>query len=406
MRIELPTLWLFILLSFSASAQRPNNEQQQKLEAQKLRLQKEIKQINQLLFKNRKQKKSVLSEVEDIDVKLQLREELIKVNNQQANVINRRVRINEKEIADQRKELENLKKDYARMILESYESKSLQSRLLFLFSSESFLQAFKRIQYLKQYAIFRRKQGLSIAKKTQLLQELNKTLLVQKDKLEAIVSENKKEQEILLNDQQQQQRLIKSLRRTERNLAAQINKKQAQAKAIDKEIDRLIREAIAAANETAGSKNRSSFELTPEAKLIAANFESNKGRLPWPLEEGVVVKGFGRHPHPVVKTTIVQSNGVTIATKANAPVRSVFEGEVMSIVTFKGSNPFVLIRHGNYITAYKDLGKVYVKKGDKVLAKQEIGAVFTNPQTGKSQLQFSIFKNNAPQNPKSWVYRM
>ncbi len=406
MRIGLPTLWLFILLSFSASAQRPNNEQQQKLEAQKLRLQKEIKQINQLLFKNRKQKKSVLSEVEDIDVKLQLREELIKVNNQQANVINRRVRINEKEIADQRKELENLKKDYARMILESYESKSLQSRLLFLFSSESFLQAFKRIQYLKQYAMFRRKQGLSIAKKTQLLQELNKTLLVQKDKLEAIVSENKKEQEILLNDQQQQQRLIKSLRRTERNLAAQINKKQAQAKAIDKEIDRLIREAIAAANETAGSKNRSSFELTPEAKLIAANFESNKGRLPWPLEEGVVVKGFGRHPHPVVKTTIVQSNGVTIATKANAPVRSVFEGEVMSIVTFKGSNPFVLIRHGNYITAYKDLGKVYVKKGDKVLAKQRIGAVFTNPQTGKSQLQFSIFKNNAPQNPKSWVYRM
>ncbi len=116
MRIGLPTLWLFILLSFSASAQRPNNEQQQKLEAQKLRLQKEIKQINQLLFKNRKQKKSVLSEVEDIDVKLQLREELIKVNNQQANVINRRVRINEKEIADQRKELENLKKDYARMI--------------------------------------------------------------------------------------------------------------------------------------------------------------------------------------------------------------------------------------------------------------------------------------------------
>ena len=406
MRIGLPTLWLFILLSFSASAQRPNNEQQQKLEAQKLRLQKEIKQINQLLFKNRKQKKSVLSEVEDIDVKLQLREELIKVNNQQANVINRRVRINEKEIADQRKELENLKKDYARMILESYESKSLQSRLLFLFSSESFLQAFKRIQYLKQYAMFRRKQGLSIPKKTQLLQELNKTYLVQKDKLEAIVSENKKEQEILLNDQQQQQRLIKSLRRTERNLAAQINKKQAQAKAIDKEIDRLIREAIAAANETAGSKNRSSFELTPEAKLIAANFESNKGRLPWPLEEGVVVKGFGRHPHPVVKTTIVQSNGVTIATKANAPVRSVFEGEVMSIVTFKGSNPFVLIRHGNYITAYKDLGKVYVKKGDKVLAKQKIGAVFTNPQTGKSQLQFSIFKNNAPQNPKSWVYRM
>ena len=133
-----------------------------------------------------------------------------------------------------------MKKDYARMILESYQSKSLQSRLLFLFSSESFLQAFKRIQYLKQYTIFRKKQGLSIAKKTKLLQELNKTLLMQKDKLEAIILENKKEQEILLDDQQNQQRLIKSLRRTELNLAAQINKKEGQAKVIDKEIDRLI----------------------------------------------------------------------------------------------------------------------------------------------------------------------
>jgi len=369
-------------------------------------LQKEIKQINQLLFNNTKQKKSVLNEAEDIAVKLSVREQLIRVNNQQANVLNRRVRINERDIAQQRKELEALKEDYARMILESYQSKSLQSRLLFLFSSESFLQAYKRIQYLKQYAAFRKKQGIAIADKTLLLQELNKDLLAQKSKLETIVEENKTEQNTLLKEQQQQQALIRSLRKKERSLAAQINKKQAEARAIDKEIDRLIREAISAANKSKGSANTRSFELTPEARLLAANFESNKGRLPWPLEEGVVTQGFGRQPHPIVKTTTIQSNGVTIATKPNAPVRAVFEGEVMSIVTFKGSNPFVLIRHGNYITAYKDLGKVFVKKGDKVSAKDTIGEVFTNPQTGKATLKFSIFKNNAPQNPRQWVYQM
>ena len=406
MKMGLPTWGIFLLLGFSLAAQTPRTDRQQKLEAQKLRLQKEIKQINQLLFNNTKQKKSVLNEAEDIAVKLSVREQLIRVNNQQANVLNRRVRINERDIAQQRKELEALKEDYARMILESYQSKSLQSRLLFLFSSESFLQAYKRIQYLKQYAAFRKKQGIAIADKTLLLQVLNKDLLAQKSKLETIVEENKTEQNTLLKEQQQQQALIRSLRKKERSLAAQINKKQAEARAIDKEIDRLIREAISAANKSKGSANTRSFELTPEARLLAANFESNKGRLPWPLEEGVVTQGFGRQPHPIAKTTTIQSNGVTIATKPNAPVRAVFEGEVMSIVTFKGSNPFVLIRHGNYITAYKDLGKVFVKKGDKVSAKDTIGEVFTNPQTGKATLKFSIFKNNAPQNPRQWVYQM
>lgn len=406
MRVGLQTVGLFLLFSLYAAAQTPRTDRQQKLEEQKQRLQKEIKQINQLLFSNSKKKKTVLNEAEDIAVKLSVREKLIRVNNQQANVINRRVRINEKDIAQQRKELQILKEDYASMILASYQSKSLQSRLLFLFSSESFLQAYKRIQYLKQYVAFRKKQGQAIAKKTLLLQDLNKTLLTQKTKLEAIVEENKAQQQALLKDQKQQKELIRSLQRREKSLAAQINKKQAQARAIDKEIDRLIREAIAAANKSAGSKNTNSFELTPEAQLIAANFEANKGRLPWPLEEGVVTQSFGRQPHPIVKTTIIQSNGVTIATKPNAPVRAVFEGEVMSIVTFKGSNPFVLIRHGSYITAYKDLGKVYVKKGEKVAAKQVIGAVFTNPQTGKSTLKFSVFKNNTPQNPRQWIYQM
>ena len=383
-----------------------SSKQQKQLEAQRLQLKNEIKQINSLLFSNTKTRKNALSEVEDLQVKLNVRSELIKVTNQQANLLTRRIGLNERTIADQRKELESLKAEYAKMIQKSYASKSLQNRLMFLFSSENFLQAYKRIQYLKQYARYRRKQGIAIAEKTTLLQELNKTLTQEKATKLALVEENRAVQEELEKERKQQQNLIKTLKRKERSLAAQIAEKEKQRKAIDREINRLIREAIAASNKAAGKKGNKTFQLTPEAKLIAANFQANKGRLPWPLEKGVVIQGFGRQQHPVVKTTTIQSNGVVLATEASAQVRAVFEGEVMSVIVIKGSNPSVLIRHGNFITLYTNLAKLYVKKGEKVAAKQPIGEVFTNQQTGKTQLQFGIFNNVKALNPKDWVYQM
>jgi septal ring factor EnvC (AmiA/AmiB activator) len=381
-------------------------KRQQELEAQRVRLKNEIKQINELLFSSKKNRKNVVTEVEDLQVKLSVREELIKVTNAQVNLLTRKINLNERNISDQRKELEALKEDYAKMIQNSYASKSLQNRLMFLFSSENFLQAYKRIQYLKQYTQYRRKQGLAIAEKTQLLQELNKALIEEKSKKLVLVEENKTVQEQLKKERNAQENLIKSLRRKERSLAAQISKKEKEARAIDREIDRLIRAAIVASNKAAGKRGKKTFELTPEAKLIAANFEANRGRLPWPLDKGVIIQGFGRQRHPVVKTTTIQSNGVTIATAPSTQVRAVFEGEVMSVVTFKGSNPSVLIRHGNYITVYKNLGKLYVKKGDKVKAKEAIGEVFTNQQTGKTEIQFSIFNNVKVLNPKGWIYQM
>ena len=381
-------------------------KRQQELEAQRVRLKNEIKQINELLFSSKKNRKNVVTEAEDLQVKLSVREELIKVTNAQVNLLTRKINLNERNISDQRKELEALKEDYAKMIQNSYASKSLQNRLMFLFSSENFLQAYKRIQYLKQYTQYRRKQGLAIAEKTQLLQELNKALIEEKSKKLVLVEENKTVQEQLKKERNAQENLIKSLRRKERSLAAQISKKEKEARAIDREIDRLIRAAIAASNKAAGKRGKKTFELTPEAKLIAANFEANRGRLPWPLDKGVIIQGFGRQRHPVVKTTTIQSNGVTIATAPATQVRAVFEGEVMSVVTFKGSNPSVLIRHGNYITVYKNLGKLYVKKGDKVKAKEAIGEVFTNQQTGKTEIQFSIFNNVKVLNPKGWIYQM
>ena len=397
---------LFITVSLNQSFSQIKNNEQKRLEDQRLKLKKEIKQINNLLFSNTKIKKIALNEVENIETRLNVRLELIKVTNQQANLLTRRININQRNIENQRKELNELKKEYAKMIQKSYASKSLQNRLMFLFSSENFLQAYRRIQYLKQYARYRRKQGLQISEKTKLLQNLNQVLIEENEVKIKLINDNREIRKKLIQEQKKQQELINTLRLKQNTLRIQIEKKQKQRQRIDKEINRLIREAIAESNRISGKKSREIFQLTPEAKLIAENFQENKGRLPWPLEKGVVTQGFGRQRHPVVKTTIIQSNGVTISTEPFAKVRAVFEGEVMSVIMIKGSNPSVLIRHGSYITLYTNLSKLYVKKGEKVSSKQIIGEVFTNQQTGRTQLQFGIFNNIKALNPKDWVYQM
>ncbi len=401
-----PLCVIFFLFFFSLGMAQSNATRQKTLENQKKRLQAEIKQINSLLFNNTKKEKSVLSQVEDLNVKINVRSDLVNVNNQQANLLTRQININQRNISNLRNELEALKKDYADMIRKSYKSKSSQNRLMFLFSSDDFLQAYKRVQYMKQYASFRKKQGEEIAVKTQTLQSLNKSLLEQKVQKEALVNENRKAQQLLEQERKSQEKLIKSLKSKSRSLASEIKQKQRKSEAIDGEIERLIREAIAASNKAAGTKTQNAFALTPEAKRLAANFVANKGQLPWPVEKGIVIQRFGTQPHPVVKTTMIKSNGVTIATTPNALARAVFEGEIMTVLSFKGSNPTILIKHGNFITTYKNMGKVYVKKGDKVKAKQPIGEIFTHPQTGKTTLQFSVFNELKPQNPKSWIYKM
>jgi septal ring factor EnvC (AmiA/AmiB activator) len=398
------SMTLFLIVGQSLFAQ---DQRQQNLEAQRKRLQQDIKQINTLLFSNEKRKKSVLTQVEDLNLKINVRRRLIRVTNEQANRLTQQINVNQRSISRQREELEELKKDYSEMILKSYQSKSGQSRMMFLFSSENFLQAYKRFQYLKQYASFRKKQGELIIEKTQILQQLNISLIDQKRKKENLVKENRAAEEKYRQEQNSQESLVQELKKKERNFISQIKNKQKKTKEINKEIQRLIREAIIASNKAAGGKRNSKvFRLTPEDKLISDNIEANKGKLPWPVQQGLVIQSFGRQPHPVVKTAIIQSNGVTIATPKNAQARAVFEGKVMSIIGFKGSNPTVLIQHGNYITAYSNLGEVYVIKGQKVKPKEIIGKVFTNSETGKTELKFSVFKASTPVNPKTWIYRM
>ncbi|MGB0357669.1 MAG: murein hydrolase activator EnvC family protein [Flavobacteriaceae bacterium] len=394
-------LWMLMLVPVLGFAQ----DKKATLEAQKKRLQQEIVQINTLLKSSAKKRANVLTEVETVQLKMDRQDALIRLTNRQINRLNQEISLNLRNIEQLRTELATLKKDYAEMVVAARKNQSTQNRLMFLLSSESFWQAYKRMAYMKQYAAYRKQQGEQIAEKTKTLQQYTNNLVAQRKDKERLIRENRDAQKALDTVRARQNNLVQQLKRKEKSYAAQIRKKQQQQAAIDREINRLIREAIAASNKKAGTKT-TSFVLTPEAKALAASFAANKGRLPWPVEKGIVTQKFGTQRHPVVRTTTIKSNGVTLSVPPDTEARSVFDGKVLNIVQFKGSNPIVLVQHGNYITSYKNLSKVYVKKGDKVAAKQAIGKVFTNRDTGKTALQFSLFQNTTPQNPALWLYQM
>jgi murein hydrolase activator len=292
------------------------------------------------------------------------------------------------------------------MIQKSYKSKSQQSRIMFLLSSESFLQAYKRLQYMKQYANYRKKQGDEIKQRSEELQVLNTSLLQQKKAKEKLIAENRETRTQLSKSKEAQQALIKNIRQKEGEFAAQIRKKQQEIDAIDKQIDEIIRASIAKANKESGSSSRDVYELTPEARALAANFASNKGKLPWPVRSGVVTMRFGTQPHPIVKTTTINSNGVRIESEKGTKARAVFGGTVSEVQAVKGANKAVMVRHGDYITIYNNLSSVYVTKGDVVSLGQDLGEVATSSSSGKTTLHFLLYKNTEKMDPAAWILKM
>ncbi|WP_417290817.1 murein hydrolase activator EnvC family protein [Corallibacter sp.] len=398
-------LWLLLLCSTLTFSQ---SKKQQELEERRQELRKEIQQINELLFANKTKQKSQTSLIEDLNYKVNVRKNLIKVTNQQANLLTREINTNQNKITELRDELKTLKDNYAKMILTSYKSKSEQSRIMFLLSSTNFKQAYKRIQYINQYANYQKEQGEMIKTKTAELQATNQALLKQKEDKQKLIEENRVAQRQLESELKQHESLMASIKKNLSNYTAQIREKQQEADRIDREIEKIIRDAIAASNKKAGkaSTSSSNFALTPEDKVLASNFVASKGKLPWPVEKGIVTVRYGKQPSPIVPTVMIQSSGVRIATEKNAKARAVFKGKVMRVQAIRHGNLTVMIQHGNYITSYTNLSKVYVKTGDNITTKQEIGEIFTNPADGKTVLRFSVFKETKTQNPADWVYKM
>ena len=398
---------LFIFLAIGSSIANAQSQRQQELEEKRRELQQEIREITKLLFAGKKEKKSVVSAVEDLNYKISVRKNLIRITNQQANLLTREINANQDEISTRRVKLKALKEAYADMIVKSYKNRARDNKLMFLLSSSSFQQAYRRLQYIKQYADYQRQQAEIIKVETKQLQLLNQDLLVQKKDKQKLVGENKAAKLILDKELKDQQAFIESIQKNLEKFSAQIKDKQKASEKLDKEIRKLIREAIAASNKKAGKSVKSrTFSMTPEQKVLAANFTANKGKLPWPVASGVVKMRFGTNPSPIDPSIKIKSNGVRIATNKGEPVRAVFDGVVQGVMTPKNGNNTIMIRHGNYITVYKNLSKFYVSKGDKVTTKQVLGEVITNKASGESILSFGIYKDSAIQNPSIWVYKL
>ncbi|MEO2144145.1 MAG: peptidoglycan DD-metalloendopeptidase family protein [Flavobacteriaceae bacterium] len=401
---KLTLLLAFIIVIFSFNQCFAQKSKRLELEARRVQIQKEIKNINEMLFDNKKKKVMVFSDIENLTYKILRKEELVKLTNQQINLLDKDIKLNLTQQLELEIQLKEVKIAYGEMILKSYKTKSGKNRLMFLLSSETFFQAFKRMQYMKQYAAFRKTQAIKITSLTNEFKTANEMLIIKKETKEELLIENRAIQKSLESEKKEISTIAYELRKKEKKYIREIAQKQIQTSKIDKEIEKLIREAIAASNKNKSNSN--SFNLTPEAKALAKKFALNKGKLPWPVLRGVVIQKFGTQPHPVVKTAKIKSNGIVIATAKFEKVRAVFEGTVLSILQFKGSNPTILIQHGNYISAYKNLSKVYVNKGELVSSNQSIGEVFTNNNTGQSTIQFSVFEKTTPLDPLLWILRM
>ena len=402
-------LLLVFLMSLSAFSQS-----RKQLENQRKKYKSEIIKLNRLLFDEVKKEKNALEDLKDINQKIDVRNKLIKTINLEAKILSNEIKTNERKIEKLNKNLAALKADYAEMIYKSYKSKSQQSKTMFLLSSQNFYQAYKRLEYMKQYTQFRKKQGEEIEVQTDVIKQLNDSLFYQKQIKDTLILVEKNQKEEIEVDQKKQENLISKIKKKEIKYKREIKNKVKEEKKIAARIDKIIRDEIAKANRLARAKSKdkktvvkksSNFILSPEAKALATKFESNKGKLPWPVKEGIVVRRFGKQPHPTFPGIIINGTGLHIVTSRGSNAEAIFNGEVLNVLVGSGGTKNVLIRHGNYITSYNNLENSYVKKGDKIKVGQNIGRIFTDKVSKKTKLVFVLFKNTTRLNPASWMLK-
>lgn len=419
----MPKFILTLLLIFTTSFSWSQDSQQEKLEKRKAEIQKEIREKEEMLKKVRKEEKTVSNQLAIQNEKITLKQKLINTTSHQTKLLGDDIYSNQLKINRLRKDLEVLKQDYTQMVVKAYKSRSTQSRAMFLLSSENFQQAYKRFQYMKQYASYRKMQGDEIKYKTESLTGYTEKIVVQKIEKEKLLQANEAEKKTLEKEKLVQQEIAKAIKKSKAQITSEIKKKQQESRRIDGQINKLIRDAIASANKkvaaanvktnpkttaatTKATETSTKIVLTPEAKLVADNFKSNKGRLPWPVEKGFVSLAYGDQPHPVYNSLIVHNSGVEISTDQGSSARAVFGGEVISVMVLSPVNKAVMIQHGDYFTVYQNLSSVNVSKGDKVQTKQTLGKIRTNGDTGKTVLKFMISQNTTYNNPASWLSNM
>lgn len=422
-------LFLLALLT-PAFAQKTKGKTKKQLQTEITNLQNEISNANQLLKKTKKDKEMTLNEVTLLEKKIKQREKLIKAYNEQIAVLDEEINKGQKNIKALNSDLSKLQKEYAKMLVFANKNRSNYDRLGFLFASKDFNQAFSRMRYIRQFNDARKTKMDQIAGTQQRISGEVEASQKAREEQAALLADEKVQKTELQGEKEELNRQVANLKKQEGNIQKDIKNKQQQAQKLQKAIDDIIAEEIRKANEeaerkrkeaekkaaankdkgkttttttTTTSKSEKGMALTPAEKSLSTSFVNNKGKLPWPVERGVISSSYGKHASVVSDKVTVTNNGVDIATTQGAQARAVFDGEVASVTKLTGSNTVVILRHGEYFTVYSNLENVAVKRGDKVKTKQNLGQVHTSKTENKTELHFELLKQQTRQNPANWL---
>jgi septal ring factor EnvC (AmiA/AmiB activator) len=355
----------------------------------------EIMYVDNMLKSTAKQKEESMNAIKIIGNKLNLRESVIRGMRDEINLFSDRIDLNSVAIGMMESDLIDLKNDYARAVINSYKAKKENPELVYILSAKDFNQGYKRLKYLQQVTKFRRRESEIIMELKDQIQTSKERLQNDLSRISDLKSREEKQKSLLQSEQNKKQAMVQSLSKKERQLRKELEEKKRVASKIESEIARIIEEE---------KKKVIKSDNTPEQKLIGENFAENKGRLPWPVEKGIITSQFGIQKHPVLKYVTEDNIGIEITSLGKTSVRSIFKGEVTSVFPIRGANMTVIIRHGKYLSVYQNIIDIKVKKGDKVETKQEIGNVFCETEKGnKAILKFMIFEENEKLDPESWI---
>ena len=378
------------------------------LEQDKKKVESEIFYNQQLLDETSKNKKKSLDQVIILNNNIKKREQLITTLNNERTRLEKEINKNTAIVDSLEKRLQQLRSDYAKMILVAQKTENIFTQLSFIFAADDFNQAYLRLRYLQQLKEARQQQAKQITETQFVIQERIDALKVRKKEKDEVAQSVQSERNKMSEDKEKVNTEVKSLEKREKELKKTLDAKQKEARNLEKAIQKLIEEEIRKAEEARRAANadktkESDFSLTPAEVALSNDFASNWGRLPWPVERGIVSSEYGEHAHPVLKNVKVQNNGIDILTSSGTDALAIFSGTVSGVWKMPGFNNIVMIRHGEYITVYSKLETVSVKIGDKISTRQKIGNIHTDAVSGSTELHFELWKGKTLQNPSLWL---
>lgn len=388
-----------------------------KLTNEKQQLEKEIAQQKKLLEATKKDKTASLKDIQLITNQIKKQEQLIQVINDEMSSLDHDIEENTKELNALKGKLDVLIDEYKKSVYTAYKYRNVINKAGFVLSSENFTQASRRMNYLQEYSRLLNQQLAAILRTQNDIKKKDTILRQNKAEKTQLFQEKSNEKQNLSKQQQEKNKIVANLKKKESRINSEIAKKVKRQKQIDEAIKKNIAEEIAAREKraaeeakkkgtttTTSSSKSTAIGLTPEEATLASNFESNKGKLPWPVEKGTIITNFGTYSHPEVSSVKITNNGIDILTEKNAPVRVIFNGVVSRVFDMEGTK-VVMVRHGNYITVYSNLSTVNIKQDSKVTTKQIIGYARSASGETTSELHFEIWKDKNLQNPSLWIKR-